>query len=334
MLKNINKIILITALFLPSFGLAATLYPSYGGNVMFELNPKNPGANSSVTIKATSYSIDLTGSKISWYVGDKLEMEGNGKDSFSFKTGAVGKPITIKMVAENDAKRVGRAISITPADIDAVWEANTYVPPSYRGKALAASKSSVKIVAIPQFKTENGTNIPSSEIKYEWKKGNAVLLSGFGKNVLNTDVGSPLAGENIILLASDKSGTIVAEKKIEIVPEDPEVVFYKENPAEGTNYNMALKGTIGLEGKEVSVRAEPFFFSYPSYSKGNNLLFSWKVDGKGVNPNEGTPKIITLRNETGQDITSSISLSIKNAQKLFQETTSGFSLSSSAGFKF
>ncbi|HBM46148.1 MAG: hypothetical protein UT05_C0003G0079 [Parcubacteria group bacterium GW2011_GWF2_38_76] len=334
MRKKILKTIIAFILFSPLIGLTATVYPSIGGNVMFTLEPKNPGPNSQATIKVSSYVIDTTEANISWYLGDKLEMEGIGKDIFSFKTGSIGKPIIIKMIADINGQRMGRAISIIPAEVDIVWEANTYVHPSYKGKAMASPKSSIKIIAIPQFKTENGTTIPTNELKYEWKKGTAIILSGLGKNIFNTDIGSPLAEEEIKLLVSDRNGQITTEKIITIIPEDPEIIFYKENPTEGTEYNNSLTGYVNLEEKEISVRAEPFFFSYPSSAKEANLMFSWNINEKGVLPNDGTPKIITLRNESGQGLTSSISLSIKNAYKVFQEATNDFILESTAGFKF
>lgn len=331
--KNII-IIFIISIFLPIIAVAATVSQSVGGNVMFFVEPKNPGPNTQTIIKATSYAVNLSGANISWYLGDSLVREGVGADSLSFKTGNVGEVSLIRMVAESDTVRMGRAISIVPADIDIVWEADTYTPPLYRGKTLASPKSDIKIMAVPFFKTEKGTIIEKGDLNYVWKKGNSILLSGFGKNQLKTTVGVFGSDDEFVVTVSDQSNQIVAEKTIIIPIENTDLVFYKENPTEGTEYNNTLRGLVVSSNKEIAIRAEPYYFSNPQSTNEANLIFSWNLNGKGVLPNEGTPKIITLRNESGQDLVSTISLSIENIKKLFQKSSASFILNSTNQFNF
>ncbi len=100
-------------------------------------------------------------------------------------------------------------------------------------------------------------------------------------------------------------------------------------------YNRSLSLNERFYEQEFSIRAEPYFFSFPDNPSDRNLEFRWSLNGNGITPNEGTPKIITLRNETGKETVSSLQLSIKNLQKVFQNSISSLMITSVPGaFQF
>jgi len=297
---------------------AAVIYTSTGGSLNFEVTPKNPSSFSTVTVKAISFEINLNNASISWFLNGKLEKEGLGQSSFSFTTGKSGQTSTVKIIAKIDDKKIEKIMEINPADVDILWEAETYTPPTYKGKALASSKSNVRVIAIPQLISEKGLLYNPSELIYEWTDGSRTLNQELGKSSIMVSMGSPYGKNSVSVKVLNAKGNISAEKTIAIEPQNPKIIFYEEKPLEGTKYENALKGTAEFSEAETSVRAEPYFFSFPETPYEKNLAYSWTMNGKGITPNEGTPKVITLRNETGKEILSSLTLSIKNVIKTFQ----------------
>lgn len=322
---------LVLFLTLPFYSNGAVINKSIGGSVNFQLSPKNPGALENVKITAISYEINLDKAYISWYLDDTLELEGPAQKVFNFFTEKNGKTSNIKFIANIDGRDVEKTMSINPGDVEIIWEADTYVPPTYKGKALASPKSALKVIAIPHFVSENGNLIPEEELVYEWSNNFEKTTSGLNKNSANITMGTPLGENTVSVIVSTQKGDITAEKQIKIKPENVFIAFYEDRPLEGTNYNSALRGTANFFEKESSVRAEPFFFSHPESERESNLAFSWTLNGKGITPNEGTPKIITLRNESGMDIISSLGLTINNITKIFQNTSTGVLINSSPG---
>ena len=324
-------IILSFFLIIPIISNGAVIYRSIGGDVTFELSPKNPGAFENVKVTANSYEVDLSKANIAWYLDDILAIEGPAQKIFNFQTGKNGKISNIKFVASIDGKNIEKTMSINPADVEIIWEADTYVPPTYKGKALASPKSGVKVMALPHFISDKGNIISSEELVYEWSNNFENISSGLGKNSAIITMGTPL-GENIVYIkVSTPDGRISAEKEIKIIPENVSIVFYEEKPLDGTNYNSALNGVANFSEKEVTIRGEPYFFSYPDSVNDRNLAFNWTLNGKGITPNEGTPKIITLRNESGREITSSLGLTIENVKRIFQDAGISLMIKSSPG---
>ena len=333
-MKNFIKTIFLISLFIPFLSKAALIYTSTGGSMTFELSPKNPGALTNLTITANSFEVDLNNANISWYLNDNLEIEGIAKKSFSFTTGKNGQITNIKAIAMIGDKKIEKKMYINPADVEIIWEANTYTPPFYKGKALASPKSEVKFVAIPHFVTDKGVVLQSENLNYEWSFNFTKITSGLGKNSAKATVGTTL-GENIISVkVSNDKGDLVAEKQIKIIPENVFIAFYEDKPLDGTTYNLALGRSSNFNEKEINVRAEPFFFSYPDSASDRNLQFDWTLNGKGITPNEGTPKIITLRNESGREVLSSLGLTIRNIKKVFQDASASVLIKSIPNFNF
>ena len=57
--------------------------------------------------------------------------------TFTFTAGSLGKTqkVTVNGV-ENDGTSITQSISVMPASIDLIWQAHSYTPPFYKGKAL------------------------------------------------------------------------------------------------------------------------------------------------------------------------------------------------------
>lgn len=335
MKKNLFKII---ALFIlsPFLAKAALIYTSIGGNIYFEIEPKNPGSFTDTKITVTSNQINTDRTYFVWYLEGKKEKEGLGAKTLTFQTKQKGRNIEIQVFASTESgEEIQKTMFLNPADVDIVWEADTYTPPLYKGKALASPGSNIKLMAIPHLITENGTRLPANDLNYEWRVNNNIISSGFGKVSAMTKIETPYSQNLVSVKVSNSKGDITAENIITIRPETVTTIFYKENPVEGTMYNGALSFSEKFYEQEFSIRAEPYFFSYPDSPSDRNLEFRWSLNGGGITPNEGTPKIITLRNETGKETNSSLQLSIRNLQKVFQNSMSSLMINSIPdAFKF
>lgn len=332
-----NKILitlLLSAIFLPFHIQAATIFPSTGGSVRFDLIPKDPTSFSQMKVQAVSYDINLDRSEISWYVNDTIVLSGIGQETLTLRTGAAGKPISVRLLAKENDRTVEKSMIINPGEVEIIWQSDAYVPPFYKGRAMPSPKSIIKITAIPKIVTENGTTIQKNDLNFEWKQNSNAFSSGLGKDSAEIMMGGLFGEETISVTVSNKAGNITAEKKITLRPENTEIIFYEENPTEGTRYNKSIRDDSIIAEKEFSLRAEPYFFSKPKSNSEKSLLFDWKINGNGVTPKDEAPKILTLRNETGQELLSTVSLSIKNTKRIFQESNSSVKIKSNPGFKF
>jgi len=157
-----------------------------------DFTPQNPGANTQVSAQVTSYNFDVDRSSISWILNGKKA--GAGKQ-FSFTTGNIGSQTVLRVsVTTPDGFSLSQTFYLGAAEVDLLWETPAYVPPVYRGKALAVSQSSVKVAAIPQ-----GFKVSDSSLIYNWNLNGKEMpnLSGKGKNTFNFY--TSVAGADVVI---------------------------------------------------------------------------------------------------------------------------------------
>ena len=178
-----------------------------------EIIPNYPRPNEPVFINLTLYTDDLNSADIGWYKNDKLVLNGKGKVNYSFVAGNVGEETKIEIrIKLLSGTSFSKSFTLNPASIDLVWEANSYVPPFYKGKALHSRQGNLKIVAMPEF-VKNGKRTAPENLVYEWSNGVDVYQSqnGYGKSVLILN-GSILGQtDKIEVLVTDPVNNLVAE---------------------------------------------------------------------------------------------------------------------------
>jgi hypothetical protein len=141
----------------------------YKGDFSFNVTPKNPDPNTNVNINLMSNSFDINRSDIKWLVNNNTKLKGIGEKDFNFLTGNIGSKTVVAMsVTSPKGDRFLRTINFYPANVDILWEAENYVPVSYKGKALPSQGSLIKVTAIPNF-LKGGVKMPSSELFYYWQ---------------------------------------------------------------------------------------------------------------------------------------------------------------------
>src|SRR5680860_358109 len=131
---------------------------------------KDPQPGETVQLSLFHYGRDyLNYSNITWFVNGAEYESGVGKKRISIKTGAVGSTYSVRAVAVSDIETYETSpITFSVANIDLLWEAaQSYTHPFYRGKALPAMDTAVRIVAIPQVSNQGGT-VPAASLVYSW----------------------------------------------------------------------------------------------------------------------------------------------------------------------
>ncbi len=280
--------------------------------------PEVPGPNQNVKMNISSYYTNINKAVITWSLNGKEAVSGIGKTTFSFTTGGIGSTteITIAILVE-EGTRVDKKIFIVPSQVDLLWEApESYVPPFYKGKALAIKESKVRVVALSVEK--DGTVSPKNKI-YSWKKNSVVdqSNSGYGKysfivrnsyinesDTVNLGVGGENGGGGTAMLP--------------ITYTNGQVLVYEKSPAYGLRLNRLLNSGFSLESGEMTISAEPFYFSkYRDSVTEKNMQYKWIINGTLINPPVKANEI-TIRGGSTPGI-ANLSIAVANVSTLFQE---------------
>lgn len=256
------------------------------------MQPPYPQPNQQTTITLSDTQSDLSRAKIYWYKDGAIVASGIGATSYSFLAPDAGKTTTITVSLQTvEGYSFSQKINVTPELITLLWQGMTYTHPFYKGKALAAADQNVKIVAMPSF-VASGTPIAASNLIYVWKSGETTYLdqSGYGKNSVIVPMAHRLDATTVTVDISNISNTVHAEKTITIMPSDPKIAFYQNDPLLGILYNNALK-TLSTSATEAVVHAVPYYFSSVPGAE-----YAWSLNGIDVNVNQPD---ITLNGNSG-----------------------------------
>ena len=297
-------------------------------DIVLSISPEYPNLNQNVNATLSSYVINLDKANISWSINDQDMSVGVGKKSFSFKMDSLVLPTTLSATIETmDGQSLLKTITITPTDVDMLWEAyDAYVPPFYKGKALAPSQGQFKVVAIPNLINQSG-KVNMNNLSYVWKKDGKAQSdsSGWGKSSFIFQ-NSYLDRDNTVeVKVSDISGGTNASGRITLNTASPKILFYENNPQLGVKWETALSNgfTINKDGEILVV--EPYFFS-PKNINASELTFDWSLNGEKIQT--PSPKnILSIKPEAGQSGSATIKVDINNINTLFQSLSKQLSVS-------
>lgn len=315
-------------LFAAMIGIAHAQFqiPNSAADVAISISPSSPRPNQEVTISLHSSAIDLNNATISWYLSGKLLKQGIGQKTTTVTTSSTGGAALVEAVMRTkEGVTVRKQISIKPAEVDLIWEANTYTPPLYRGKALFTPQASVHIVAIPHLTNQSGQKIDPATLTYTWKQDSRILgtESGRGKSSLSVRGTMLLKPLVVSVEVTSPDSTLSAADSIELDALNPTVSVYTDNPLYGILYNRALRDTFRLEGNESRLIAVPFNFSGKSRNA-SNLSYNWSVNGEDASYDPADPSTITLRHEGEGSGNSIVSVSVGNTREIMQKTSGRF----------
>lgn len=286
--------------------------------VSVEMIPKIPAPGEQVRISIDSFSTDLNKANFTWRINGATERQERGLRVFNFFAPESGESMTVSVtIQKEDGGTLSESFTIAPADVDLIYEANTYAHPYYKGKTLFTSEAEIRFVAIPNF-IINGQKAPAENLVYTWKiNGNVIQgVSGYGRQVFETQGGLIDRAATISVEVSAVNSNLQAKNSIAVSQSRPEVIFYENNPLLGIVFEKATFGSFVLERPEVELQAIPYFFSTPQ--KNNSFLqYSWRLNNNAPDESQ-VGSSIRFRNTTGETGRSIVSLSVEHLKNILQ----------------
>jgi hypothetical protein len=302
--------LLCIALFTPGTTFAAL------DLVNIKTTPKTPGENQEVTIILEAYAVPLDSAKIIWYVNKDPQKEGIAEKTFTVRTGEFGQKITVDIVIFTAAgAKIDKQIIIAPAEIDILWEAQTYTPPFYKGKALPSFKSLVRVTAIPRYNTL--TSDPT-QYNYKWTYNRTQSVGGgLGKNSVVIPAGWSNSQVPIALETSLAETKWIGYENKNIPTSNPKLLFYEQAPLLGIQFDHALSGVNNVPGNEFAIHAVPYFFSTDNYLN-NQLVYTWKINGNNIAAGMDAMKLTIPKQGKGAE-SYNVGLRIQSPKRILQE---------------
>ncbi|MFH0755523.1 MAG: hypothetical protein V1910_02560 [bacterium] len=329
MLNFSKKIILIFLILITFFSItniifAQQIIPSMS-SVELNIFPISPRAGDSIVLTLSSNLLDLYSSKIIWYIDGTARKETSNK-SITIKAKSDGQKTLIRVVVETSdgiVKEISKEIS--PAGVDLIIEPISYTLPFYEGKPYLISQGMVKIIALPDIIID-GKKMSSENLNFKWSKGENILgaNSGKGQNSIIVNSTIPIRDITIGVEVSDDSGNILAQNSKLLILNNPKILFYENSPLYGILYNKAITGNYYLGTKEeLTITAKPFSFNFLNdISEGSD--YKWFVNENYIIQNGKANEIILKQKATNLKGTASVSVIVKNINKINQFANEGF----------
>jgi hypothetical protein len=249
--------------------------------------PSIPQPGDLVQIRVVSYTTDLNKAAIVWTENGQVVAEGAGLLTHSFVAPKAGqKTVVVMTAAKQGGGTVSKKFTVAPAELDLVYEAETYAPPFYRGRTDFTNSSVVRVAALPNFvNPDTGAAISPDDLVYTWRVGGLVdqSISGYGRSTV--DIAGKLVsrGLDIEVEAEAVNSPLHARRTLFIQDSAPDVAIYEDHPLYGVLFERATdRGAAYPVGStEVSLHAVPYSMDAVSLED-SRLKWSWYTDaGKG-----------------------------------------------------
>jgi hypothetical protein len=295
--------------------------------ISLEQVPKIPKPNEFVSIRVTSYLTDLNKAKITWTQDGKVLLSQTGAVTNQIQAPESGKTSTLTItIQKENGGIITKKVTLSPADVDLLYEAETYIHPFFKGKRLFTSESPIKFIAVPNF-VIGGKKIAAENLVYTWKINGTVeqSISGYGKNTFSMQgslIERPL---QITVDVSAINSTLTASQQITVRSTQPEVLLYENNPLLGVIYDQAVVGDFLLERNQVDFEAVPYFFSALTKNDGN-LIYDWTINAVKVTSKAPSENYLLLQNNNNEEGRALISATVRHAQKILQTTKTSLNL--------
>ncbi|HVU75470.1 MAG TPA: hypothetical protein VHD38_01360 [Candidatus Paceibacterota bacterium] len=307
----------LVALFVATPAFAQFTIPGADTALSFSLSPRYPLPNQSVQISLQSFLYDLDASSIIWSEDGKIIAQGDGVKSVTIQAGALGSAHVIEADVNGASGQASAQITIAPASVDLLWEADSYVPPFYKGRALPSAGGTVRIAAIPHLIRSNGTAISPADIVFTWKKDGQLLedISGRGKASAVVDGPTLFGSEAITVDAVSADGSLQAESILRLSDTKPRINLYENHPLFGILFGQALGSSTFIPDNEMTFAAVPYFAPVTSTSD-RNLEYAWTVNGQPVATDSDHAEELTVNAASSTGV-ALLSLSLTHASNFF-----------------
>lgn len=286
--------------------------------------PNIPKPGETVSVQLISYSTDLNKATITWTLNGRVLSSQIGATTLQFQAPQSGATSNLVITINKEGGgTISKTITVSPADVDLIYEADTYTPPFYKGKKLFTSESWITFVAIPNFVNPNGTTVDASNLVYTWRLNGSVQqsVSGYGKNTYRIKGGLIERPSQVTVEVSAINSTLKASRTIGYQSLKPEAVLYENNPVLGVVYEKAIQGSFLLERPQVDFESVPFFFS-GSYKSNPEIQYTWSINSTPITSKAPNENYLVLRNEQNEEGVALINLGISHSTNILQSAAS------------
>ncbi len=285
----------LLALLLAAPAYAQLSLPGAESALFFSLDPRNPAPGETVRLSLQSVLYDLDASDIVWSEDKDVIAEGGGLKSITLQVGGLGSVRTIGATISGPSGSASAEITIAPATLDLLWEADSYTPPFYKGRALPAAGGVVRIAAIPHFIRANGSTIPPSDIVFSWKRDGQFLesISGRGKASAVLEGPTLFGAVAITVDAVSADGTLEAQTIVRLADTRSRIEFYENHPLFGILFGQAIGTSAFIPDSEMTFTAIPYFA--PANSASDQALeYDWTVNEQAVIADRANANELTI----------------------------------------
>ncbi len=319
-MRKLLKYIAISALLALAASVNAQGIGADFSSVRLVAVPDVPGPNEQVRLEVQGVGNFVGDANITWYKDGATAKSGVGERTYTLTTGGLGSVTRVRVVIESTSLgTITRELTLAPAQVYLVWEADTSVPPLYRGKALYSLGSQLTVTAFPQV-VVNGATLSSNNLSFQWKRGGEPVAaqSGKGRNTL-TFAGNQLKTGEVVSVDVLFGDVLVARSSVAIPAADPLIVLYPRDPLRGVMFDQALPRAVSLTGREITVQAVPYFFSNESLQNGA-LTYQWTLNNNTTSGPDAAEGTLTLRQsgEGAGEAVLGVSLQNLDSSKLLQ----------------
>ena len=291
------------------------------------ISPEVPQPGQDVTITIESYGLDLNSTNIQWLVNGKEKLRGKGQKIFTFNVGNSGESDVMLNIVPQSQPQIIRTFVFNPSNVDLLWQAETYTPPFYKGKALLSLESSVTMVAIPNF-IKGSSRTSDSDVVYKWSVDREVQgdNSGYGKNYFKYTEDILSLDKTIDVEAypsgnQDWKGT----GSVGLSTKNSFLLFYEDNPTNGVMFNYSLANQVDLGARtELKISAFPYNFSVANKNYG--LEYTWYVNAQNPNLPTDTNAITIKKNEKEKVDEAVVLIDASNPTHIMQSNRNGIDL--------
>jgi len=305
---------------IPQFG---TVAPGVGGlftQLSLIANPSYPEPYETFTVELSAPDDNYAGALIKWYIDGVEDLTARNQRQHSLTAGALGEEMTIRVTLEKQGGGLSEvSLTIIPVRVDVIIEAPTTVPDFYAGRALPSRGSQARATAI----VHTGDTINRDNLTYRWELNNNVLEAGAIRGLSSVNFDMPLGFEAYIDVTISNATGPIARKSIRLLPAEPQILFYEENPLLGTN-GEAFLGQKTVVGNQLTIRGEPYYLN--SYANNPKFLVEWSLSNRKIDNSLATqPNVITLRSD-GTTSRGNVALRMADLSKLSEATSNSFFL--------
>lgn len=283
-------------------------------------DPSDPMPGENVRLVVKSVVIDLARADITWTANGTVVAHGLGITEASVIAPAYGEETQVSASIDSDGAQATANATVAPRRLDLMYEADSYVPPFYRGRALPSAGTNVRLFALPHFRRADGTFVPENSISYTWRKNGTLLTSASGIGRSAAIVRGPeLFGSDVYSVdVVSTDGGYAASASVTVRSVEPKLVLYQDSALFGLMYHWAFASPSFIHGSEMTFAAVPYFAQARS-SDDKRLVYEWRVDGMNITADQVKRSEITVdAKEAPGPVT--IELQVTHTDNIFMES--------------